>query len=594
MAKHTYDMGLIGNCAYLALIHKDTSVEWLCWPRFDSSFVFGPIMDRQKGGEYSIKPDAEHFTSHQYYMENTNILCTEITCQDGSYRVTDFAPRFRQHQRYYKPLMLVRKVEPLSGSPRIKATCRPVGNYGDFPLSRRRSSNHIAFLGLDEEVRLTTNASLSYILEDQYFVLNETLYFVLTYGAPLEANLESTAEAFLSQTRRYWRNWVKNTSISNFFQDQVIRSALALKIHQYEDTGAIIASPTTSLPEHPGSGRNWDYRFCWMRDTYYILNAFNNIGHFEEMERYFHFIANITAKDTQRYQPLYSISGQSKLTEIELELEGYLGNNRPVRIGNDAYTHIQNDVYGQILVALLPLYIDRRFNDEERIESRKLITKTLHKIKQTMDEPDAGLWEFRDFAQYHCYTYLFHWAGSAAARNIARHMRDPELEQLASQLMQEASAKIEECFDPQRGVYTQAIGKHHLDASTLQLIMMHYLDPSSERARTHLAEMEKELKTPEGLFYRYKHADDFGVPQSTFLICAFWYIEALACVGRLDEAIKEFENILKYTNHLGLLSEDVDSRDGSQWGNFPQAYSHVGLLNAVYRISKQLDRPSFL
>ncbi|AMM50365.1 glycosyl hydrolase [Rufibacter sp. DG15C] len=593
MAKHTYDMGLIGNCAYLALIHQDTNIEWLCWPRFDSSFVFGPMMDRQKGGEFSLKPDAEEFTSHQYYVENTNILCTEITCQEGSYRVTDFAPRFRQHQRYYKPLMLVRKVEPIAGSPRIKATCHPMGNYGQLELKRRRSSNHIAFLGLDEEVRLTTNASLSYILEDQYFVLNETLYFVLTYGAPLEANLESTVESFLRQTTRYWHNWVKNTSISNFFQEQVIRSALALKIHQYEDTGAIIASPTTSLPEHPGSGRNWDYRFCWMRDTYYILNAFNNIGHFEEMERYFHFIANITAKDTPRYQPLYSISGQSKLTELELELEGYLG-NKPVRIGNDAYTHIQNDVYGQILVALLPLYIDRRFNDAERIESQKLIYKTLYKIQDTMEEPDAGLWEFRDFAQYHTYTYLFHWAGAAAARSAARHFGDEQLHQLATDLMQQAAAKIEQCFDPTRGVYTQAIGKNHLDASTLQLIMMHYIDPASEVAKTHLAAMERELKTPEGLFYRYKHADDFGVPQSTFLICAFWYIEALACVGRVDEALLEFENILKYTNHLGLLSEDVDSRDGSQWGNFPQAYSHVGLLNAAYRISKRLDRPSFL
>ncbi|ALI98398.1 glycoside hydrolase family 15 protein [Rufibacter tibetensis] len=593
MAKHTYDMGLIGNCAYLALIHKDTNIEWLCWPRFDSSFIFGPMMDRQKGGEYSIKPDSENFTSHQYYVENTNILCTEITCQEGSYRVTDFAPRFRQHQRYYKPLMLVRKVEPLSGAPRIKATCKPMGNYGQLELKRRRSSNHIAFLGLDEEVRLTTNASLSYILEDESFVLNETLYFVLTYGAPLEANLENTAEEFLRQTTRYWRMWVKNTSISNFFQEQVIRSALALKIHQYEDTGAIIASPTTSLPEHPGSGRNWDYRFCWMRDTYYILNAFNNIGHFEEMERYFHFIANITAKDTQRYQPLYSISGQSKLTEIELELDGYLG-NKPVRIGNDAYTHIQNDVYGQILVALLPLYVDRRFNDAERIESQKLIYKTLYKIRDTMNEPDAGLWEFRDFAQYHCYTYLFHWAGASAAASAARYMGDEQLGQLATQLMQEAAAKIEECFDPEQGVYTQAIGKNHMDASTLQLIMMHYLDPASERAKSHLEAMEKELKTPEGLFYRYKHADDFGVPQSTFLICAFWYIEALACVGRIEEATEEFENILKYTNHLGLLSEDVDSKDGSQWGNFPQAYSHVGLLNAAYRISKRLDKPSFL
>lgn len=594
MAAHTYDMGLIGNCAYLALIKTDTSVEWLCWPRFDSSFIFGPLLDRQKGGEFSIKPSTPHFSSHQYYLENTNILCTEITNEEGTYRVTDFAPRFRQYQRYYKPLMIVRKIEPLRGTPRVKVTCRPMGKYGDVELRRRRSSNHIAFLDLEEEVRLTTNISLSYILEEQCFVLNEAKYLVLTYGAPLEATLESTAEDFLSKTTTYWRRWVKNTSIGNFFQEQVIRSALALKIHQYEDTGAIIASPTTSLPEHPGSGRNWDYRFCWMRDTYYILSAFNNIGHFEEMESYFQFIANITAMEGDRYQPLYSISGAKRLTEIELDLEGYLGNNRPVRIGNDAYTHIQNDVYGQILVALLPLYTDKRFNYEGRLESEKLIYKTLDKIQKTLHEPDAGLWEFRDFAQYHCYTFLFHWAGAAAARNAARYLGNQEMMQLATRLMNEAAAKIEECYDPERGVYTQAIGKNHLDASTLQLIMMHYLDPTSERARRHLAEMEKDLKTPEGLFYRYKHADDFGVPQSTFLICAFWYVEALASVGRVDEAVREFEKLMKYTNHVGLLSEDIDAKDGSMWGNFPQAYSHVGLVNAAYRISKQLDLPSFL
>jgi GH15 family glucan-1,4-alpha-glucosidase len=593
MIKHTYDMGVVGNCAFLGLIGTDTAVRWLCWPRFDSSFVFGSLLDEQKGGECSIRPVAADFTSHQYYVPNTNVLCTEITATDGTYRVTDFAPRFMQYERYYKPLMFIRKIEPLEGTPRVRAAVRPVGQYGEQELTRRRSSNHIAFLGLEEEIRLTTNIPLTYVLDEEDFVLNETKYIVLTYGAPLEAALESTVERFLVSTVTYWRNWVKSTSIGNFHQSQVIRSALALKIHQYEDTGAIIAASTTSLPEAPGSTRNWDYRFCWMRDTFYILTAFNNIGHSEELERYFHFIANISTKVEDKYQPLYGIGGQTKLVEKELPLAGYLG-NQPVRIGNDAYTHIQNDVYGQVLVALLPLYVDCRFRDPGRPTPLALITEALRLIETTMDQPDAGLWEFRHIAQKHCYTYLFHWAGSHAALQVARSLGNKELAAKASHLLEMAEERIEQCFDKDRGVYTNAIGSEHLDASTIQLITMGYLDPNSERAQHHLIELEKELMTPEGLFYRYRHPDDFGTPETTFLICSFWYVEALACVGRLDEAIAEFEQLITYTNHLGLLSEDVDAKTGSQWGNFPQAYSHVGLVNAAYRIAKKMDKPNFV
>ncbi|AII53486.1 hypothetical protein N008_16070 [Hymenobacter sp. APR13] len=595
MIKHTYDMGLIGNCAFLALIRKDTSVAWMCWPRFDSSFVFGDLLDGQKGGEFSVKPAAPgQFESHQYYEQNTNVLCTEIGSEDGRYRVTDFAPRFPQYERYYKPLMMIRKLEPLAGTPRIRVSCNPVGNYGETRLTRRRSSNHIAYLGLEEEIRLTTDIPLTYITDGEDFVLSETRYLVLTYGAPLEAALGSTAERFLRATTDYWRQWVKSTTISNFHQQAVIRSALALKVHQYEDTGAIIAASTTSLPEAPGSTRNWDYRYCWMRDTFYTLTAFNNIGHFEEMERYFHYIANITSKVSgDKYQPLYGISGASELTEHELPLAGYLG-NQPVRIGNDAFTHIQNDVYGQILVALLPLYVDARFQSPERNSPEKMVFDTLRMIEKTMDQPDAGLWEFRHIAQYHCYTYLFHWAGSHAARKVAQALQNPEMEALATRLMHAAEERVEQCFSEEHQAYANAIGSPHLDASTLQLIMMGYLDPTTERAHRHLQALEKELMTPEGLFYRYRHPDDFGTPETTFLICSFWYVETLACVGRLDDAVREFEKLITYTNHLGLLSEDVDAKTGSQWGNFPQAYSHVGLVNAAYRISKKLDRPTFV
>ncbi len=594
MEQHIYNLGVIGNCAFLAHIDKSTNIAWMCWPRFDSSFIFGQLLDKKKGGEFSILPDDDDYSSDQYYIENTNILRTEITSQSGKYRVTDVAPRFFQFERYFRPLMLIRKIEPLEGNPRIKVTCRPTYNYGQHTPEKRRGSSHIEFSGYEDHFRLTTDISLSHIMEENYFVLNEPKYLVMTYGVPLEAPLVSTAEEFLRRTIQYWRGWVKSTSITDFYQTAVIRSALVLKIHQYEDTGAIIAAATTSLPEFPGSGRNWDYRYCWLRDTYYILTAFNNIGHFEEMEKYFQYIANISSTTKQgRYQPLYSLSGKEDLDEHLLDLEGYLGNT-PVRLGNQAYTHIQNDVYGQVLISLLPLYSDERFIHSERIRSPQLINNTLNKIHEIMEEPDAGLWEFRNFSQYHCYTYLFHWAGAKAGHKIAQRLGDKKMALLADKVMKAAANKIESCYIPESRAYSQAIGNTNMDASTLQLIMMNYLDPNSQRALDHLSWLEQGLKTKEGLFYRYKHADDFGLPESTFLICAFWYVEALACVGKVDEAAKEFEKLLSYTNHLGLLSEDVHAESGSQWGNFPQAYSHVGLVNAAFKITNKMDRPNFL
>lgn len=592
MSRHSYDYGIIGNCAYTAHIHMDTNVSWMCWPRFDSSFIFGGLLDREKGGCFCISPtEGSRFTT-QFYIENTNILCTDISTGSGVYRVTDFAPRFFQMDRYFRPLMLVRKIERVKGSPKITVQCRPRGKYGGIVPEPSLGSNHIRFLGLEAHVRLTTNIPLNYVMNEDSFVLNETKYIAFTWGPPLEAALEETCEIFLTKTIRYWQGWVKSAKIVNFYQRESIRSALILKIHQYEDTGAIVAATTTSLPEAPGLGRNWDYRYCWMRDTYYTLNAFNNIGHFEEVEKYFHYIMNTTVDERDRYQPLYGITGQKKLVEEELKLSGYQGNT-PVRIGNDAYTHIQNDIYGQVLISLLPLYNDMRFIFSERFNTTGLIFKTLRMIDRTFDEKDAGLWEFRNMAQHHCYTYLFHWAGSSAAIKIARVLKDREIGELAAKLKVRSAKMIEKSFVKSKKGYTQAIGMNRMDASTLQLILMNYLPGHTDVARQHLKALERELYAGRGLFYRYVHPDDFGEPKTTFLICAFWYVETLACVGRLDEAIKYFENLIAYGNHLGLLSEDVNAEDGSMWGNFPQAYSHVGLLNAANRIAHKLDHPEF-
>ena len=447
-------------------------------------------------------------------------------------------------------------------------------------------------MNFDTQVRLTTNIPLTYIINNQPFILNDTCYLAFTYGVPLEAPLESTADDFLEKTTKYWLQWIKNTSIPNIFQDEIIRSALVLKLHQYEDTGAIIASGTTSLPEAPGAGRNWDYRYCWMRDSYYTLNAFNNLGHFDELERYFLYIQNIILSEKQKIKPMYSIAGSAVPGEKELNLEGYLG-NKPVHLGNDAFRQEQNDIYGQVLASLLPLYIDRRLNYLSYTKSREVVYWLLGRIEETMELPDAGIWEFRNRMQENCYTFLFHWAGSKAAEKIANHFSDKDLKSRASRLAARAAAKIEMCYRADLRAYMQAIDNDNFDAATLHLVNMNYLDPSGERAREHLSALADHLKTEEGLLYRYIHEDDFGKPETTFLVCAFWYAEALAGTGKVDEATAAIEKLLGYSNHLGLFSEDA-GRDGSQWGNFPQTYSHVGLMNAIYRIAAKLDRPVFL
>ncbi len=586
-----YNFGVIGNCSYLAFIDTSANVNWLCMPRFDSSFIFGSLLDSKKGGEFSILPENGKYKSHQYYLKNTNILATEFEIPEGKFRVVDFAPRFNQYDRYFKPLMLFRKIELIEGNPFIKVKCHPVDNYGKIVPETVAGSNHIRYLNLSSQVRLTTDIPLNYILGEKAFVLNETHYLVFSYGVPLEAPLAETSEQFLNKTHAYWVNWVKSTSIPYIYQDEVIRSALVLKLHQYEDTGAVIAAGSTSLPEIDQGHRNWDYRYCWMRDTYYTLNAFNNIGHFEELEKYFAFIENLILNEKKQITPLYTISGERVPDEKVLLLDGYL-KNRPVRIGNNAIYQMQNDVYGQILVSLLPLFIDKRLNYIDKQKSEFITLWLLDRITEFIDVPDSGPWEFGTTNQFHCYTYLFNWAGCMAAIKIGTTINRNEIAIKAKSLALQSEKYIERCYNPDVSAYMQSVGSPYLDASNMQLITMNYLNPNGGRALQHLKAHEKGLFQNQSVFLRYVQ-DDLGKAHNSFIICGFWYAEALAAVGMIDKAFEVIETLNKSANHLGLFSEDADENFG-QWGNFPQTYSHVGLVNAVYRLSPKLDKPIFL
>src|SRR5690606_4364105 len=290
--RHTYQSGIIGNCAFIAHIAEDSNVSWLCWPHFDSSFVFGSLLDTELGGEFSIKPTHDFLTT-QYYIENTNVLCTEITAADGRYRITDFAPRYRKDSKYHRPLTMMRMIEPLEGTPHIRISCRARGDYGKEAFQPEVNGSSIHYRYEEELLTLDTSIPADLIVEEQSFVLDQKVYLALHYGEGCVGSLMEIAEHDRQATIGYWRNWIKHATISPFAQQLVIRSALVLKIHQLQDTGAIIAASTTSLPEYPGSGRNWDYRYCWLRDSYYVLTALIHIGQFEEMEAYSNYINRI-------------------------------------------------------------------------------------------------------------------------------------------------------------------------------------------------------------------------------------------------------------------------------------------------------------
>lgn len=587
---HRYKLAITGNCNYLAYVSDESELSWLCWPYMDSSYVFGSLLCQQKGGSFKIVPEMR-FHTRQRYVENTAIIVTTFYCDDGDFEVIDFAPRFQRHDRYFKPLYFMRKVRRLKGQPRIRIVCDPRGNYGEQLPELNAGSNHINFKNLHFPLRLTTNAAKSYLIENRIFSLTEDLYLVLSGGEPFEAPLKETFEEFYYKTTTYWRTWVKDTFIPHMFQKEMIRSAITIKLHQYEDTGAIIASGTTSLPEYPGAGRNWDYRYCWLRDSYFSLGAMNSLGHFEEAERYLHFINNILY-DISHLQPVYKINGEAEIPEREVPLSGYLGNT-PVRVGNAAYVQKQYDSFGQVILSLLPLYMDERIIHREQMLSLDTIKALLTEIELRMDEPDAGIWEFRGKKERHLETYIFHWAGSKAAMKIAELYDDEELAGQSGRILKLAELNIEACYSDEHGCYMADQTRQTFDASAFLLIILNFLRPEDVKTHKHFQKLQKELLTKEGMIYRYRATDDFGETQATFLICTYWYIESLICLGFLDEAEAILKNILQHSNHVGLLSEDLGAEDGAQWGNFPQTYSHVGLINTVTRLARKRDRLIF-
>ncbi len=589
MRTNNIPYGIIGNCQILAMISTNASLDWACFPRFDSPSVFAKILDDRIGGSFSINPEHENYTNEQYYLRNTNILVSKFETAEGCFEVHDFAPRFVLHERYFKPQAIYRIVKLISGNPRIVVKCDPRLDYAQVAPKIKHGSNHIDY---GSDLRLTCSTPLSYILEQKAFKLNEDQYFVLTYSEPLESGLKFTAVEFYERTKNYWETWVKRCDIGFLYQDSAIRAALALKLHYFQDTGAFIAATTTSIPEADKSVRNWDYRYCWLRDAYFTIQTLDSLGHFTEKEKFVSYLSNIIHTDLSLkanargyLQPVYGISGDSALIESQLDhLAGFKG-NQPVRIGNDAYTHKQYDVYGEMVYCLAPIFFDRRLisYDHEKlfIDFRLLVEKSI----ELFNKPDAGIWEFRSEESVHTFSQVFCWGAADKGSQVAEHLGYKKLAKLWKSKADEMKELIlKEAWNQELGMFTQKFGGTNADASNLLMHQIGIIDAKDPRFISTVKKYGEILRKGDYI-YRYVTKDDFGFPKTSFTICTFWYISALNAIGEKQEAIRLYENLLSKTNHVGLLSEDIDPDTDELWGNFPQTYSLVGIISIAKELS---------
>lgn len=586
-----YPYGLIGNCHVSAHIHESGSIDWLCLPRPDSDPVFGRILDPD-GGHFSISSPtgSAQVKTTQRYLPNTNILVTEVSTSKGdTFKITDFCPRFEQYGRVYRPAALFRIVEPLAGTPSIRVSCRPVAGWDKEYARGMRGNSHVRYDIRGEYLRLLTNMPLTYLYEERPFALTEKTYFALTWGLGIEDDLAKVSHEFLDQTARYWRMWVKHCSIPVLHQEEVIRSALALKLHCYEDTGAILAALTTSLPEEPGGPRNWDYRYCWLRDAYFSLTAFQNLGHFEEMEGFLKFLLNIAythEHSRERLAPVYTLSQDLPLPETERRNWAGFQGSAPVRSHNQAAEHIQNDVYGELVLALAPIFFDNRFYDLRTKDQEQLVANLARLCERTIAQPDAGLWEIRNGWQEHSFSNLMCWAGLDRVHRMQQAGFLPSLTfNVEASRARAAQALLNATKD---GAFRNGPQDDTYDASMAQAPILGF--PNRDVCESTMKHIAQELSVQAGgkdtgFYFRYLRTDDFGRPQSSFVICSFWVVQALARLGRLAEAQRIMAQVLTGANHLGLFSEHFVPETRTQLGNFPQAYSHVGLINAAFAVS---------
>ncbi|XQA64090.1 glycoside hydrolase family 15 protein [Xanthomonas sacchari] len=593
MSSPNLDLGVIGNGSFGALIDTRASVVWSCLPAFDGDPAFCALLSPRAhpGGDFSIELE-DFVDSDQHYLANTAILRTVLRdAHGGAVEVIDFAPRWRNHGRFYRPVSIIRQVRPLAGNPRIRVLARPLADWGARQPESTWGSNHVRWLLPDFTLRLTTDVPVRFIRDELPFVLNHPINLMLGVDESLTRSLTGYIQEAQERTEEYWREWVRYLSVPLDWQDAVIRSAITLKLCQYEDSGAIIAAMTTSIPEAPDTPRNWDYRYCWLRDAAFVVRALNRLGATRTMEQFLGYIFNIATTDGS-LQPLYGIGFEAALEEHEVEsLAGYRGMG-PVRRGNLAWIQKQHDVYGSVVLASTQLFFDLRLKDPGDTHTFLRLEPLGERAFELHDVPDAGLWEFRGRAEVHTYTSAMCWAACDRLAKIAARLGLEDRVAYWRDRAERIHARVlAEAWSTELGHFTDTFNGHRLDASLLLLADIGFIAPDDARFIATVEAIGRDLKHGDAL-YRYVAPDDFGEPETSFTICTFWYIDALAAIGRKEEARELFERILARRNHLGLLSEDLAFDNGEAWGNFPQTYSHVGLIIAAMRLSRSWQEAS--
>jgi GH15 family glucan-1,4-alpha-glucosidase len=590
MTEQNLDLAVIGNGRTAALLNPLSQIVWWCFPRFDGDPVFCRLLaaDEEKGFTDVLLDN--QVSTHSEYVRNTALVTTVLTDKNGaSVRITDFAPRFFQYGRTFRPPQLMRIIEPVSGLPRITIRFRPTSGYGQAHMARAFGSNHIRYTGGDAAVRLTTDAPLAYIDRESPFVLTRPLNLVFGADTPFEGELATTCREFCDRTRDHWQEWIRRLAISYEWQDAVIRAAITLKLSAFEETGAIIAAHTTSIPEAPGSGRTWDYRFCWLRDAYFVVRSLNRIGASRTMEDYINYILTIVTGSTGELRPVYSIVSTDPLEErIVADLKGYRCDG-PVRIGNAAVAQNQHDTYGSAILAATPMFFDRRLPRMGDENLFRMLEPLGEKSAELALVPDAGIWEFRERRSVHTHSVAMCWAGCHRLEVIAAHLglndRAAYWGKHSDHILK---TMLDQSWNEKRGAFTAAFGREELDASVLLLNELGAVAADDPRFVSTVMAMERELKFGMNVM-RYTSADDFGLPETAFLICRFWLIDALWAIGRRQDARDMFVDALKLRNSYGLLSEDVHPATGQLWGNFPQTYSMAGLILSAIRLSRSWE-----
>ena len=587
------DLFPIGNCAVSALIDRCGRFVWACAPRIDSDPVFSSLLgglepgDPSTQGTWEVAVDGAK-TVEQEYLRNTPILRTVITDADGaSVEIIDFAPRYQQFGRSFRPTAFIRLIRPLTSVTRVTIRLRPTADWGARLAETTHGSNHIRYLCSDMTLRLSTDGPVSHVLEERTFRLEKPVAMFLGADEGFNADIGATCNRMLQQTQEYWMDWVRGLAVPLDYQSAVIRSAITLKLCMHEETGAIVAAMTTSIPEHADSGRNWDYRYCWLRDAYYVVQALNRLGAVDILENYLGYLRNIVDRAAGGHiQPLFGVGFEPQLTErFAPALPGYRGMG-PVRIGNQAFEHQQHDVYGQIILSTVQAFFDERLLRPGTVEDFQNLEPVGERAFQLHDQPDASLWEFRGRANVHTYSAVMCWAacdrlGNAAARLGLNDRAD---------FWNERAAKVRQTIDERAwneglGRFAATFEGDELDASLLQLVDLRFIEAKDPRNVATVAAIEAGLRKGSYLL-RYAIPDDFGAPQTAFNICTFWLVEALYLAGRIDEARDLFDEMLARRTTAGLLSEDIGFADGELWGNYPQTYSLVGLINCAVLLSR--------